>query len=89
MKKQNNLTETIKIRVTPEEKQALTKVAQKENITLSSTMRSRLFSTQNIPEDVFEIQRTIGINQVYNLIAALQLPQNIKDTILEEVSHLG
>lgn len=88
MKKKENLTENIKVRLAPAEKQALESVARAEQASVSSLIRSALSEPKNINEMVLKYRCCLERNRIYNHIALMSIPEDIKAQILKEVSEL-
>lgn len=88
MKKQNNLTENIKVRMTLSEKQALVSLAKATHTSVSSLIRDSILGPNNIDENVLKIRCIMEKNKICNHILTLSLPKDTKEQILKEVSNL-
>lgn len=88
MKKKDNLTENIKVRLAPAEKQALESAARAEHVSVSSLIRSVLSEPKNMNETVLKYRCCLERNKIYNHLAFMPIPEDIRAKILKEVSEL-
>lgn len=88
MKKQNNLTENIKVRMTLAEKQAVVSLARANGTSISSLIRDSVLGTNNTDENVLKIRCIMEKNKICNHIVTMSLPKDNKEQILKEVSSL-
>lgn len=88
MKSTTTNSKNIKIRVTPQQYSYIETVAKENNTTISDVIRCSLFSESNINEYTAKIHKIIIIDQIHNLITAMNIPCNTKDLILKELNEI-
>ena len=81
-----NLSEIIKMRVTPIQKNAIELTASEQNCSVSCALRKAVFDKAS--SYVAKIQRNLDKNQVHNMITSMKIPKKYKDQILKELSTI-
>lgn len=89
MSKKENLTENLRIRVTPAEKSIIAGIAQAEGISYSEAIRHSIFSADTASSLAIRIQRNLIKHEYRNRIMAMKLPKKTKEKLIKELADIG
>ena len=89
MKITDNLTAELKLRVTDEQKQAVTKSAKASNLSTSDFLRNIIFEQDSLSSQAVLIRRSLIKNELQNHIqASPEIPYKYKEIIYKEMDKI-
>ena len=89
MKITDNLTAELKLRVTDEQKQAVTKSAKASNLSTSDFLRNIIFEQDSLSSQAVLIRRSLRKNELQNHIqASPEIPNKYKEIIYKEMDKI-
>ena len=88
MKKQSVYTEIVKVRCTKQEKKAILKAAEQEDMTVSAFIRAGICGYKHTDSLALKVHNNLIRNEFLNQVNALAIPKKIKETIIKELTDV-
>lgn len=88
MEKRENLTQNLKVRVSPNEKEFIQKAAKSDGISISDLIRRSILDRKNPSGYAIKIQQNRVKHEIRNRIISMNISKNTKSKILKELDEI-
>lgn len=89
MKTTENLSENVRVRLAPEQKEIISNIAKEKGISLSDAIRHALFDEKSSSPYATAITHNLIKNEMMNQIQSMDIPKNVKTKVMKGMNTIG